>query len=228
MSSPTPSLRPLMSDRALAGWEIVSVVSSIVIAEWMLAAAAGLGKAVIAIPVALAFVLMLSSHRVRGESFRELGFRFDNFFRAMWLLLFPMAVAAAVCLIVAWRLGASIDFFRWHPNRHLILQMILGFMWALAQQYVLQGFLNRRAMLVAGSGWPSILIVAVIFGCLHLPNLWVTVITVVAGAIFAAIYQRVPNLFALAVTHAVMTWFMVSTLPESALRHLRVGFGYFA
>jgi membrane protease YdiL (CAAX protease family) len=228
VSSTTPSSNTVVSDRALAGWEMVSVVSSIVIAEWMLGSVAGLSKAIIAIPVVLAFALMISSHRVRGESFRELGFRFDNFFRAMWLLLLPMAVAAAACLLVAWRLGAAIDFFRWHPNRNLILQMILGFAWAVAQQYVLQGFLNRRAMLVAGSGWPSILMVAVIFGCLHLPNPWITAITVVAGAIFAAIYQRAPNLFALAVAHAAMTWFMVSTLPQSALRHLRVGFGYFA
>jgi membrane protease YdiL (CAAX protease family) len=228
VSSTTPASNTVLSDRALAGWEIVSVVSSIVIAEWMLASAAGLSKALVAIPVVLAFALMLSSHRVRGESFRELGFRFNNFFRAMWLLLLPMVLAATVCLIVAWRLGATIDFLRWHPNRNLVLQMILGFGWALAQQYVLQGFLNRRAMLAAGSGLPSILIVAAIFGCLHLPNLWITAITAIAGAIFAAIYQRAPNLFALAVTHAVMTWFMVSTLPQSALRHLRVGLGYFA
>jgi membrane protease YdiL (CAAX protease family) len=227
VSSVTPSSNTVLSDRALAGWEIVSVVSSIAIAEWMLASAAGLTRAVVAIPVVLAFALMLSSHRVRAETFRELGFRLDNFFRAMWLLLLPMAVAAAVCVLVAWRLGATIDLFRWHPNRNLLLQMSLGFAWALAQQYVLQSFLNRRAMLVAGAGWPSILIVSLVFGLLHLPNLWVTAITVVAGAIFAAVYQRAPNLFALALTHAVMTWFIVSTLPQSALRHLRVGFGYF-
>ena len=170
MSSSTPSSTTVLSDRALAGWELVSVVSSIVIAEWMLASAAGLSKAVVAIPVVLAFALMLTSHVVRGESFRDLGFRFDNFLRAMGLLIVPMGVAAAICLIVAWRLGSSIDFFRWHPNRNLLLQMILGFGWALAQHYVLQGFLNRRAMLVAGSGWTSVLIVAVIFGFLHLPN----------------------------------------------------------
>src|ERR1044071_10187 len=132
------SANTVLSDCALAGWEIVSVVSSILIAEWMLASAAGLSKTVIAIPVVLAFALMLSSHRVRDESLRDLGFRFDNFFRAIWLLLLPLGVAAAACLVIGWRLGATIDFFRWHPNRNLILQMILGFAWALAQQYVLQ------------------------------------------------------------------------------------------
>ena len=217
----------VLSDRALTSWEIVSVVSSVVIAEWMLASAAGSSKLIVVIPVLLAFALMISSHRVRSETFRDLGFRFDNFLRSLWLLLLPVGVAIGLCLIIAWRLGSNIDFFRWHPNRSLVTQIILGFGWALAQQYVLQGFLNRRAMAVVGLGWRSVLITAVIFALLHLPNLWLTAITFAAGLVWAAIYQRVPNIFALALSHSLMTWFVVSTLPPSTLRHLRVGFGYF-
>ena len=82
-------------------------------------------------------------------------------------------------------------------------------------------------MILLGRGWGSILMVGAIFGLLHLPNVWVTLITFLGGLIWAAIYQRVPNLFALAVTHSVMTWFVVSTLPPTALHHLRVGLGYF-
>ena len=217
----------ILGDRALASWEIVSVVSSIVIAEWMLASVAGSSKLIVVIPVLLAFALMFASHRVRSETFRDLGFRFDNFLRSLWLLLLPVAVAISLCLIIAWRLGLTIDFFRWHPNRSLVTQIILGFAWALAQQYVLQGFLNRRAMGVLGTGWRSVLIVAAIFAFLHLPNLWLMAITFAAGMVWAAIYQRAPNIFALAVSHSLMTWFVVSTLPQSTLRHLRVGFGYF-
>ena len=78
-----------------------------------------------------------------------------------------------------------------------------------------------------GRGAGSILFVAVIFGLLHLPNLWIVAITFVGGIIWATVYQRVPNLFALAITHSVMTWFIVSTLPPVTLHHLRVGLGYF-
>jgi membrane protease YdiL (CAAX protease family) len=216
-----------LSDRALAGWEIASVASSVVIAEWMAASAAGLSKAIIAIPIALAVLLIIISHRLRRESLRDIGFRVDNFFKALSLLALPVAVTALLCLGIGWRLGTPINFLRWHPGRFLVLQLALGFAWALAQQYVLQGFLNRRAMIAAGRGWPSVLIVGALFGLLHLPNPWVTVITLMAGLIWAAIYQRVPNLFALAITHSLMTWFVVSTLPPSALNHLRVGIGYF-
>lgn len=216
-----------LSDRALANWEIVSVCSSILIAEWMLAAASGLSKALIAVPVILAVVLMLASHRVRGESLRDLGFRFDNFFRTLYLLALPAAVFVVICLIVGWRLQAPVNFFRWHPDRHLALQLLAGFLWGLVQQYALQGFINRRAMISVGIGWPSVVIVALIFGLLHLPNLWIAGLTFVGGAVWATVYQRAPNVFALALSHAVMTWFVVSTLPPSVLRHLRVGIGYF-
>ncbi len=215
-----------LGDRALAIWEIVSVGSSILIAEWMLASAAGLSKALIALPVALALALMFTSHRVRRESLHELGFRFDNFFRALYLLAIPVVVFALLCLIVGRRLGAPLNFLRWHPNRYLALQLVVGFLWGLVQQYALQGFINRRAMIATGRGWLSVLIVASIFALLHLPNLWLVALTFVGGAVWAAVYQRAPNIFALAISHAVMTWFVVSTLPPSALRHLRVGIGY--
>jgi len=215
------------TDRALAGWEIASVVSSIVIAEWMTVSAAGLTKAIIAIPIALAIVLIILSHRLRSESMRNIGFRFDNFLRALSVLTVPVVATALLCLLVGWILGTPVNFLRWHPNRYLGFQFAVGFCWALAQQYVLQGFINRRAMILVSKGWVSILITATVFGLLHLPNIWITAITFVGGIIWAFVYQRVPNLFALAITHSVMTWFIVSTLPPAALRHLRVGLGYF-
>jgi membrane protease YdiL (CAAX protease family) len=216
-----------LNDGALAGWEIASVVSSILIAEWIAVTAAGLSKAIIALPVALAIALVIISHRLRRESLRDIGFRFDNFLRALSVLTLPVVATALLCLLVGWKLGTPVNFLRWHPNRYLALQFAIGFCWALAQQYVLQGFVNRRAIILAGRSWASILIVAAVFGLLHLPNLWIAAITFVGGIIWAAVYQRVPNLFALAITHSVMTWFIISTLPPTALHHLRVGVGYF-
>jgi len=193
----------------------------------MAATAAGFTKAIIAVPVALAIALVVLSHRMRNESMRDVGFRFDNFLRALSLLTVPVAATALLCLLVGWKLGTPVNFLRWHPTRYLALQFAVGFCWALAQQYVLQGFVNRRAMILAGRGWVSILITATVFGLLHLPNIWIMAITFAGGIIWAIVYQRVPNLFALAITHSVMTWFIVSTLPPAELHHLRVGLGYF-
>jgi membrane protease YdiL (CAAX protease family) len=217
----------VIGDRALAAWEIASVVSSILIAEWILAAAMGRSRLVVAIPIALAFVFMISSHRLRRDSFRDLGFRFDNFLPALKLLLLPMILIGGLCLLVGWWFGDEINFLRWHAGRPIAVQLALGFGWGLLQQYVLQGFINRRMQISLGPGWLSILLVATIFGALHLPNPWLTFVTFVGGAIWAAVYQRVPNLFALAVSHSLMTWVVVSSLPASALNHLRIGLKYF-
>jgi len=217
----------LMGDRALASWEIASVVSSILIAEWILSAVIGRSKLVVAIPIGLAFVLIIGSHRLRGETLRELGFRFDNFLRAGKLLVLPMLITAVLCLLVGWWFGGEVNFLRWHTGRPIVAQLVLGFGWGLVQQYVLQGFINRRAQIIWGQSWLSVLLVAIVFGGLHLPNPWLSFVTFAGGVIWAAVYQRAPNLFALAVSHSLMTWVLVSTLPASALNHLRIGFKYF-
>lgn len=215
-------------NRQLAAWEIASVVSSVLIAEWIAASVAGGSRLVVAIPITLAFLFMIASHRLRNETQRDLGFRFDNFLRAGKLLLVPMAVAAILCLILGRWYGRQPDFSSWHIGTPIVAQLILGFGWGLVQQYVLQSFINCRAQLIVGKGWLSILLVAVVFSVLHLPNVWLAVATFVGGVVWAAVYQRAPNILALAVSHSLMTWVIVSTLPASALHHLRIGFKYFA
>lgn len=217
----------VVGDRALAAWEIASVASSVLIAEWILSAAMGRSKVVVAIPIALAFLLMISSHQLRGESLRDLGFRFDTFWRAGRLLLLPMLLIGILCLLAGWWFRGEMNFLRWHSGRPIAGQLVLGFGWGLVQQYVLQGFINRRAQIIWGQGWLSVLLVAIVFGGLHLPNPWLTLVTFAGGAIWATVYQRAPNLFALAISHSLMTWVLVSTLPPSALNHLRIGFKYF-
>jgi len=217
----------VIGDRALAGWEIASVVSSIFIAEWLGSIAVDWTRIFLVVPIGLAFVLSISSHRLRGERVRDLGFRSDNFFRAAALLTLPMIVTAIVCLTIAWWTGERIDFLRWHVSRPLAAQLMLGFAWGFVQQYMLQSLVNRRAQIIWGKGWPSVLVVAAIFAGLHLPNPALVVATFAGGVIWAAVYQRAPNIFALAISHSLMTWIVVSTLPASALHHLRIGFKYF-
>ena len=217
----------VIGDCALAGWEIASVVSSIFIAEWLASVAVDWTRISLAVPIGLAFVLSISSHRLRGETARDLGFRFDNFFRAAGLLTVPMILTATVCLAIAWWTGERIDFLRWHVSRPLAAQLILGFGWGFVQQYMLQSLVNRRAQIIWGKGWLSVLTVAAIFAGLHLPNPALVVATFIGGVIWAAVYQRAPNIFALAISHSLMTWIVVSTLPASSLNHLRIGFKYF-
>jgi membrane protease YdiL (CAAX protease family) len=216
------------SDRALAAWEIASLVSSALIGEWIVSATTGRSRLIVAIPVTFAFLLVFCSHSLRRESLRDLGLRFDNFLPAIKLLALPMLAVAIISLGLGLLLGTRPDLFRWHPERQIAGQLVLGFGWGFIQQYVLQSFVNRRAQIVWQRGVRSVMLTAFIFALLHFPNPWLMLVTLIGGVAWAFVYQRAPNLFALALSHAVMTWVLVSTLPISALNHLRIGFKYFA
>jgi membrane protease YdiL (CAAX protease family) len=216
------------ASRSLAAWEIASLVSSVIVAEWAVLALAGFSKLWLVVPVALALALMIYSQRARGESWRELGWRFDNFGRAL-IVLTPLMLAGALLLVLcgwAW-FGGRFRVGGWRAGWALLGFPVWGLAWGLVQQYVLHAFVNRRAQIVFGAGWRSVLTVAVIFGLLHLPNPWLAAATFLGGLAWAYAYQREPNLYALAISHAAMTWVLVSTIPPEALNNLRVGYKYF-
>jgi membrane protease YdiL (CAAX protease family) len=211
-----------VTEKTPALWEIVSVTSSFLIAEWMVLPFAGNSKIVAAVPLGLALLLMLFSHRDYGETAREIGWRLDNFWQAARLLVLPMLVAAA--LIVG--LGVLNKSLRFN-NRQMLEWALWLPLWGLMQQYVLQGFINRRAQTLYGRGWKAVLLVGIIFALLHLPNPWLTFATFAGGLVWAGVYQRAPNLPALALSHALMSMLLACSLPASTLNSLRVGIKYF-
>src|SRR3954451_21238526 len=66
-------------DRIIGLWEVLSVISSLLAAEWIVPSLAGNSNWAAAVPLVFALALILLSHVLRGESARDIGFRFDNF-----------------------------------------------------------------------------------------------------------------------------------------------------
>lgn len=220
-SKSSPETLGAGASRLLPLWEIASVMTSCLIAEWVVLVFLGRNKLVMAIPITLAFGLMLCSHRERGETLRDIGLRTDNFLFSCRLLFLPTAVAVFLIVSFGWFTSQSSFSAPWRW-RFAALPL-----WALFQQYVLNGFINRRAQIALGAGPTSIALVALAFSILHLPSPLLASLTLVAGATWAFVYQRAPNLYALALSHSIVSLTLALTVSPRWLNGLRVGFKYF-
>jgi len=152
------------------------------------------------------------------DSPRTLGFRIDNLGRSARELA-PVTLAAAAFL-VALGLAAGNDFA---VDRRVIEAAPTYPLWALLQQYVLQGFVYRRTRESLGRpGW-SAATAGVLFGIIHAPNPVLLVAGVVGGFIWCRLYERNPNLFTLALSHGILGLFMRVALPWDWHHALAVG-----
>ena len=179
----------------------------------------------VALPIVVIVSVVFFSHRARGETLKEIGYRFDNFAACWRILIVPMLAFFVGLTIIGWALGSLryADVFSFA----FVKKYVWLFVWGLVQQHALEAFFNRRSQAVWGKGYLSVFVAASIFALLHLPNLWLTVATFLGGLMWARVYQKVPNLFALALSHGLMSAALVLSQPPAALHGMRVGYNYF-
>jgi membrane protease YdiL (CAAX protease family) len=165
------------------------------------------------VPVVLVLGLVIWHAITRGEW----GFRPAAFLPALgWSAAFT-AIGAVTLGLAGIRLGT---LGRGADAAHLSQRLIMLMPWALGQQFALQTMLLRESQgTVSKPG--GIVVAALLFGILHLPNPFLTTVTTIAGLAWCWIYDRHPNLAPLALSHALLTLAILYALSDTV--SLRVG-----
>jgi len=166
------------------------------------------------------FGLTIMSHLAYGETLNDLGLGGKGLGRALSELYIPVGIIALILLAVGLSLGTL------HINHKFFFNMLGVPFWALFQQYAAQSFINRRLQIVFGPGKKSAALTAFIFAAIHLPNPALTVATAVAGYIWARVFQRSSNLYAIALSHGLLSALFGTVMPKSILPNMVVGYNY--
>jgi membrane protease YdiL (CAAX protease family) len=221
-----------ISLRAVTALEILSVLSSVFITVWAIIPLLPGRRWISAIPALLAIALMINSHRVRGESLREIGFTTRLFWPALRALAAPTLAACAAFTAIGYFANS------FHRTSHFWANVMIAPVWALIQQYVLQGFIYRRVrFLLAGEPDElngsegrirlAIFATAASFSLAHAPNLALMALTFAGGLIWSRVYDKAPNLFAIALSHAAISLMLMTSLPPWLLQSMSVGYKHF-
>ena len=211
-----------LSLRFVTALEIASVVSSVVLTAWVLTPLQLNQRWLEALPGVCALLLMLYSHRLHGETLAQLGFTTKHFARAVKLLLGPMLLVTTLLL------GLGILTHSLHFGQRFWLSLLLLPWWGVTQQYILQGFIYRRLRLIVGAQKHTltIFLAALLFALVHAPNVLLMLLTLIGGWVWTWVYARAPNLFALGLSHALMSAIAMSSLPAWFLQSMSIGYKY--
>ena len=222
----------LISLRIIGGLEVASVLASIFLTVWVMIPLRPEPRWLIAAPGLFAVALILNSQRIRGERLGDLGLSGRNFAKAFRLVALPTLIAASVILTI----GYATNSF--HRTSHFWTNVLFLPVWAITQQYVLQAFIYRRIRGLLVTDFASsneqrqqirwaIWTTAALFSLAHLPNLMLMVLTLLGGLMWSWVYERAPNLLALGLSHATLSFLLMTSVPDWLLPSLSVGYKHF-
>jgi membrane protease YdiL (CAAX protease family) len=168
-------------------------------------------------PIPIALVLALAIwHSARSGDW---GVRPAAFLPALWRSAVLTAAGAPVIYLAGSRLGT------WHDRGNAWTSIALLIPWGFGQQFALQTVFLRDAQATVGRPI-GIVLAALLFAALHLPNPFLTAMTFAGALAWCWIYDRHPNAVPLALSHALLTLAILYAFDESVTGHLRVGASY--
>ncbi len=191
----------------------IAIVASVLVYTWFVEGEAP--RSFVFVPAAVVVALSIW-HDAKHQ---EWGFSR----RALWP---GMALALGVTLLLGLMIlaaGAAIGTL--HDRRDFLGSFAPLVPWGAAQQWVLQTVVLREAQR-AWSRRAGVVIAALLFGAVHLPNPFLASITAGAALVWCWIYDRYPNVFPLAISHALGTLAILYAFDEGITGRLRIGASY--
>jgi membrane protease YdiL (CAAX protease family) len=189
------------------------IVASVLIYIWFVEGRAP--REFVYVPSAI-IVALTAWHNLRHRSW---GFSWPALLpglRAALLVTLPVAL-----LMIA--IGAAIGTL--HDRRDFLGSLAGLFVWGGAQQWVLQTVVLREAQ-GAMSRNRGVVVAALLFGAVHLPNPFLAPVTTAAALVWGRIYERHPNIVPLALSHALGTLAILYAFDEGITGRLRIGMSY--
>ena len=170
-------------------------------------------------------VVVVVNHLYHRDTFKRLGLRYDNFWRAArWYGGLTLALGAIISALGLWKGNVRLD--RWSD-------VYTYFPWAIIQQYVLQNFLRLRSENLLGSAMaPSsagrgsmgpVLLAVTLFAVYHLPNYPLIALTFIGGLFWCFLFVRIPNLFWVCLSQAFLTTIFLLFFKYGFVNQFQVG-----
>ncbi|MCC7519042.1 MAG: CPBP family intramembrane metalloprotease [Verrucomicrobiae bacterium] len=149
-----------------------------------------------------------------------MGLSLRNFGAACRALALPTLAALAAILALGALWGASpAEVFA--PGARFWKRLIP--IPAFFQQLVIQGYFHRQLMPWLGRGRRAAAALTLYFVLLHAPNPGLMLGTLVGMYFWARVFQRAPNLYALALSHALLSAALMGAFPKALLPSVSVG-----
>jgi membrane protease YdiL (CAAX protease family) len=153
---------------------------------------------------------------------RSVSFRLTEFRRSLWIV--GVALMLAVPAVV---IAAKMHTLQQPYGPMACAEQFAGYaMWAIAQQWLLQGYFLPRLAKITSRESRAAAIVAGLFAMAHLPNPVLTIMALYWGLAASLLYLRYRSIVALGFAHAILGIAVAVTIPGPVLHNMRVGLAY--
>ena len=167
----------------------------------------------------LALLSPLALVLLQRPSTNQLGLGWRGLVASWWVL--PAAVGLTILSVLVARSAGT-----FHPLYNANLAHVGGYiLWTIYQQFLLQDYFMPRLTHVL-TGDAAMAVAALLFAAAHLPNLTLTVATLLWGAVSCWLFRRHHNLYTLGLAQGLLGLCFAVCIPDALHHHLRVGLGY--